>query len=375
MKLRKNSIALISLSGFVVVLNILAWASSGFCDFYTEKIFPLWLNTYGRFTSLFSFSVGEILIIFGLVFLCVMVVSFIALMFLKEGKRKKILKIYGKTLGWIVAVIMLVQTLNCFILYHCTTFGEKYGISTKEHSVEDLVALGEVVTEIANEYAPKVKRNEKGQFLLTSDLKDGAVSAIKNLGETYPQLDGYYPRPKPIINSYFMSQQYLMGIYFPFTLEANYNKIMYKANLPDTVCHELAHTRGFILEDEASFISYLACIKSGDADFAYSGAISALKHIRNSIEDYGTEEDIQTFYEGLSPYILIDWNMSYEHWDEIQNDDSAIIPSDVVNEVADTMTDTSLKLNGVEDGMNSYGRMVDLMLEYYKEEIMERNNG
>ena len=44
----------------------------------------------------------------------------------------------------------------------------------------------------------------------------------------------------------------LMGIYFPFSMEANYNQDMYKAKLPDTICHELAHTKGYIQEDEAN---------------------------------------------------------------------------------------------------------------------------
>lgn len=368
-RLKKSTIVLIVLAVFTVVLNIVAWCSVAFCDFYVENIFPIWLNTYSRFTSIFPFSVGEILIILGILVAVGGAVSFVILMALKKGKRLFISKIYGKIFAWIIVCIALVQTLNCFILYHCTTFGDKYGIEAEEHTVEDLVKLGDIVTEIANEYADKVSRDGDGKFVLTSSLNETAISAMKNLGEEYPQLDGFYPNPKPVINSFFMSQQYLMGIYFPFTLEANYNKEMYKANLPDTVCHELAHLRGFIQEDEANFIAYLACIKSGDADFIYSGAISALKYIRNNIEEYGTQEDIDHFYMNLSPYILNDWNESYSYWEEVQQDDSAIIPSDVVNTVGDIATDTTLKLNGVEDGMNSYGRMVDLMLDYYYEEI------
>ena len=369
MKLKKNTIVLISLAVFTVILNVVAWLWTGFCDFYVENIFPVWLNTYSRFTSIFPFSVGEILIIFALFLVVGGAVSYAVLMYKKEGKRLLITKIYGKILAWITLCILLIQTLNCFILYHCTNFGDKYGISAEEHSVDDLVSLGEIVSRIANEYALKVDRDDEGRFVPKENIGDRAIEAMKNLGKDYPQLDGFYPNPKPVMNSFFMSQQYLMGIYFPFTLEANYNKDMYKVNLPDTICHELAHLRGFILEDEASFIAYLACVKSGDEDFIYSGAVSALKYIRNNIEEFGTPEQIDSFYMNLEPYILLDWNMSYQHWEEVQEDESAIIPSEIVNEVADLATDTSLKLNGVEDGMQSYGRMVDLMLDYYYEEI------
>lgn len=368
-RLKKSTVVLTALAVFTVILNIIAWNSNAFCDFYVMNIFPVWINTYSRFMSVFPFSVGEILIIAGLLVLAGGVISYIVLMAVKKGKRKRISVIYGKILCWLVVCIMLVQTLNCFILYHCTTFGDRYGIKAEEHSVESLVKLGDLVTEIANSYAGEVTRDEQGRFVLTSDLNETAISAMQNLGKEYSQLSGYYPDPKPIKNSFFMSQQYLMGIYFPFTLEANYNQDMYKSNLPETVCHELAHLKGFILEDEANFIAYLACIKSGDADFAYSGAIAALKYIRNNIEDYGTDEQIEHFYSNLSPYILIDWNESYSHWQRVQEDESALIPSEVVNAVADAATDTNLKLNGVEDGMNSYGRMIDLMLDYYYEDL------
>ena len=191
---------------------------------------------------------------------------------------------------------------------------------------------------------------------------------MRSLGEQYPQLDGYYPNPKPVLNSFFMSQQYLMGIYFPFTLEANYNQEMYESNMPETICHELAHLKGFILEDEANFIAYLACINSDNDDFAYSGSIAALKYIRNNISDYGTDEDLNNFYENLNTNILIDWNTSWQYWQDVQEDDSALISSKVVNKVSDVASEASLQMNGVDDGMQSYGRMVDLLLDYYAED-------
>lgn len=364
-KLKKSTTAMISIALLTVILNIIAWNSTTFCDWYVEKIFPIWINTYSRVMSIFPFSVGEWIIMLGLLVLFGGIISLTVLLIIKKGKRKTILKIYGKIFGWIFVSVGLIQTLNCFILYHCTTFGDKYGIEATEHSVEDLISLSEKITEIANSYADEVQRDEDGRFILTADVNEISKSAMKNLGNEYPQLKGYYPNPKPVVNSFFMSQQYLMGIYLPFTLEANYNQEMYQSNLPETICHELAHLKGFIQEDEANFIAYLACINSENSDFSYSGAIAALKYIRNNIHEYGTEEDINNFYSNLNPNIIVDWNSSWQYWQDIQEDDSAIIPSDIVNKVSDVATETSLQMNGVSDGMQSYGRMVDLLLDYY----------
>ena len=49
----------------LVLLNAVAWNSNAFCDFYIRYIFPIWVNTYGRLTGVFSFSVGELLLMAG----------------------------------------------------------------------------------------------------------------------------------------------------------------------------------------------------------------------------------------------------------------------------------------------------------------------
>lgn len=55
-------IACVCLVAVSVVLNVIAWKSTAFCDWYTAHVFPIWENTYGRLTSLLPFSFGELLI-------------------------------------------------------------------------------------------------------------------------------------------------------------------------------------------------------------------------------------------------------------------------------------------------------------------------
>lgn len=48
------------------------------------------------------------------------------------------------------------------------------------------------------------------------DMAGKAIGAMQNLGKSYAQLDGYYPRPKAMFFSDFMCQMYMCGYYFPF---------------------------------------------------------------------------------------------------------------------------------------------------------------
>ena len=46
-------------------------------------------------------------------------------------------------------------------------------------------------------------------------------------------------------------------------------------------------------------------------------------------------------------------------------EEKAVISTKTVSAVSNKAMETSLKLNGVSDGKKSYGRMVNLLLEYH----------
>jgi hypothetical protein len=82
-------------------------------------------------------------------------------------------------------------------------------------------------------------------------------------------------RAKPAAASALMNHLRLGGFYFPWTGEANYNRLLPAPTLPHAVAHEKAHQRGLAPEDEANFVGYLACVMSDDAYTRYSGYLFA----------------------------------------------------------------------------------------------------
>ena len=170
-----------------------------------------------------------------------------------------------------------------------------------------------------------------------------------------------------------MSQMNLTGIYFPFSMEANYNNDCYKAKLPCTVCHELAHTRGYIQEDEATFIAVLACIRSDDAYYRYAGCLTALTYVRNKIFDYADDEKKAEFDSRISDKVWADIDANREYWDSVKEKEDTVFDTETVSKLSSDFVDSNLKLNGVEDGSKSYGRMVDLMLNYFIDKKSDRS--
>lgn len=364
-KLSKQFIALCTLLAVMAILNIVAWESRAFSDFYAAHIYPLWTQTYGRLTSLLPFSFGEILIMIAVFGIPLSLAAMVILLIVMKGSRKKVAKIFGFVYGWIIAFVVTTETLNCFILYHCSTFAELNCIAVTEHTDEELEALGAQLVEEINACAEDVSRDENGRFVLSADLDDTARNAVAGLSDEFKNLDGYYVKPKSIICSFFMSQMDLMGIYFPFSMEANYNADMFAAKQPATICHEIAHTKGYIQEDEANFIAFMACERSDNADYRYSGYLSALTQVRNKIFEYADYDKKVAFDNSISDLVWTDMDANSEYWENVKEADDTVFDSQTVSEVSDKAMETSLQLNGVEDGKKSYGRMVDLMLNYY----------
>ena len=348
-----------------VLIETAALNSSSFADWYRTYIYPVWVATYGRLTSLFPFSVGEILIMIAVFGIPASLIAMTVLLIIKKGRRKKVGKVFGYIYLWIITFVVVVQVNNCFVLYQTSDFAKVNGIPVNEHTDKQLEQLCDAIVEKVNEAAKKVERDKDKRIVMNCDFDETARKAVKNLSSEFKNLDGYYVRPKPIMCSFFMSQMDFTGIYFPFSMEANYNNDFYKAKLPCTVCHELAHTKGYIQEDEANFIAFLACIRSDDPYYNYAGYLTALTYVRNKIFDYADDEKKAKIDSAICDEVWADINANREYWDSVKNAKDTVFNSETVSEISGNFMEANLKANGVTDGRKSYGRMVDLMLNYY----------
>jgi hypothetical protein len=107
-------------------------------------------------------------------------------------------------------------------------------------------------------------------------------------------------------------------------------------------------------EAESNFIAYLACSESSDDYFRYSGNCLALLYSMNALyaADYELWYSLRIRYPD---YISADM---YAQNDYVDSHDTKVA------EVSDAVNDTYLKLNDQQDGVRSYGKMVDLLLAY-----------
>lgn len=342
-----------------VIIYALSWKFPKAVDWYRLHLFPISTNTLARLMSAVPISVGEILIIIGIISLVAAVPIFL-FGCMRRGRR--LAKGYGEYILWALAWIVFSETFHCFVMYHASTVEETY-YDSRDYQEEDLLLIYQKVVSKANELSQRMDRNEKQEVVYSADIDQTCIQAMQQLGKEYPYLAGYYPKPKKILNSNLMSQQYLCGIFFPFTMEANYNTTMYIMNRPSTICHELSHLKGVILEDEANYFGFLACISSADEFLQYSGYLSVLPYISREIRNTVSKEK-RTGLIQPNEYVGKDVVfLTAEVWDNVE--DQAVIETEKISQATDTFLESNLKTNGVSDGMVSYSRVVRLVLHYY----------
>ena len=314
----------------------------GFGQWYAVHIYPLWVNFFGRFFGMFPFSVVEFSLYGGFLLLCAFAVQ----------NRKHPLSVVSFCF-LLASSLLFSYTINCGINYYRKPFSAYLGLKTGEAGEKELKELCEWLTAQVNQ-SRKALDADPDRY---RNMNKKGVEAMEAMAGEFPSLSGFYPRPKPVAVSFILSVQQLSGIYVPFTIEANYNREMTDYNIPHTICHELSHLRGFMREDEANFIGYLACLNAPFPDYNYSGYLSGWIYAGNALAKTDFAEYLR-LYESLDQAVKEDLSENSAFWDKYEGR---------VAETANQMNDAYLKANGQSDGVRTYGRVVDLMLADFLE--------
>ncbi|MCL1808727.1 MAG: DUF3810 domain-containing protein [Clostridiales bacterium] len=372
--MRKTDVKLLVYSGcsFVTGLFVLLMSrkTGWFGEWYASHIFPAFLDTIGRIASLAPFSVVEALTCAAAACLaaCLLYLLLLALVPLWRAKLKgAALRVLFILLAFACTIFMMLS-LACTVNYSRDTFASLTGREVAEPSQRDLHELCRMLIGEISDLPAEIPLDSRGLFTAGNvDLKTEAKNSMKLLSSETELLAGYYPNPKPVRFSHLMSMANITGIYSPFTIEANYNKDVPDYLIPYTICHELAHVKGFIREDEAGFVAFLACMKSETPEFLYSGLLNALSFALQAYARTATAEEYYSLWKTIPEQALSDYAAGNLYWRQFQGKAA---------ELSTKANDSYLKANAQEDGVKSYGRMIDLLVAEYRigmeNKMMER---
>jgi hypothetical protein len=148
------------------------------------------------------------------------------------------------------------------------------------------------------------------------------------------------------------------GYLNPFTNEANVNYLGPMYNFPMTTNHEIAHQMGFASESECNFIGFLASIKNEDSYFQYAGYSYALRYCLGLLE-FSNQRSFDQLVQTIHPGILKNYQESKDFRKKYQTP---------IETGFQAFYDQFLKLNQQKEGLESYSKFVNLMVNYYADE-------
>jgi uncharacterized protein DUF3810 len=184
-----------------------------------------------------------------------------------------------------------------------------------------------------------------------------SAESYKNLAKVFPFLAYKNPNIKFSLYSKPLSYMGYSGYYNPFSTEAQVNYEIPLTQMPFTSCHEIAHQLGFAPEQEANFISYLACINSDDTFVQYSGYLVALSYALNNLSYIDNKAYTKILYT-INKGIFKNYQDNNAFWQAHKNPTTPLFES---------VYDKFLKVNKQASGIKSYSGIVKLLLAYHRE--------
>ncbi|MCR5153899.1 MAG: DUF3810 domain-containing protein [Lachnospiraceae bacterium] len=328
---------------------------------FAQKIFKGVSTGISFLTGKLPFSLAEASIVIGIPLVVFIIIAYFVVLKIRGGKMFKHFLLLLLDFCCIGSIVYFVYAYGCGANYYRYDLTDHLGLTVSESTQEELEGLLTELAKKATSLREGLTEDADGCYAFKgkdTELAEMARKSYIELAKEYPIFGGNYPAPKAVYFSRFMSKMNLTGIYTCWTMEANVNVDIPDYSLASTMCHELAHLRGFIREDEANYIGYLACMASPEAELKYSGTMMALIYTGNALYAQDADSYIKIREAYYSDEVMRDLIANSVYWKQFEEEKVA--------KITEAANDTYLKANGEEDGTKSYGRMVDLLLAQYK---------
>lgn len=229
----------------------------------------------------------------------------------------------------------------------------------REYTDAELLAFTKKLIVKTNEIQFQITKKESSKIVFPYSQNDAFqmnLNGYKILAQEHPFFKYEILSVKKSLFSLPLTYMGFGGYLNPFTNEAQVNDLLPMYNFPLTSCHEMAHQMGFASESECNFIGVLATLNNKDLYYKYSGYSFTL-HYCLSIWKFKNEKIFQQLKKSVHGGILKNYKESSDFWKKYQT------PIETGFEI---FYDNFLKTNNQKDGMDSYSKFVDLMVNYYK---------
>lgn len=301
--------------------------------------------------NLFPFSVGDIIYVLIVVYLCYAIIKLTRLLFRKQWRLAGIF-----TLGLIISIQLF---LLCFYLfwgmnYYRPPATKRFELPDSAYSAADLKSVTSMLIDSANKCRARVTAGDLRQDNKT--IYASSIKAILALSASSGKFHTFKPAIKPSILSGLLNYMGTSGYYDPITTEAQMNYDLPVFIKPFVACHEMSHQMGFGTEDEANFGGFVAGIRSNDRLLRYSAFYVGVQEFMFALrrQDSVARKELR---KKISPAVLNDFKIERAYWLSYESKLGAL---------SSLFYDDFLKANNQPQGLSTYNQMVRLVMGWYR---------
>lgn len=329
-----------------------------FCEYIISRgVYRIIAFPLEWFMSIFPFSVTEAVVVLSSPILLTLLIIWI-LKIKKADSKKRAIEGGCRFVAWCLSLALLMFMIMHGGNYYRFTVGELLELPDRRYNAEELYLVTTDLVKKASAAREKLPEDENGCAILSVSKSDFLLLAddcYDTLSKDYPFLKTGVWRVKSVMLSHWWSYTGTTGVYCPWLAESSINTDVPPSEWGHTATHEIAHTMGFAKENECNFLGWLACAKSGQADYEYSGYLQAYIYCGNAL--YKADKELwRKATANCSKGMIRDIKQHNAYWDSFESE---------VMETSQSFNDSFIKANRVESGILSYNQMVELVLRYY----------
>ncbi len=296
---------LIFLLATAILVKLFSLNESWVERYYTLGFYPAFSLVLRFLLGWIPFSVGDLLYFFAFIYLVVKTWKFLRILARRQVKEYLSWILLRKFIRLVLGIYLV---FNVFwgLNYNREGIASQLDLEVRRYSREELFSLTSVLMDRLNACAVQVDTAKREDWISNRRLFDQGIRDYKKVQQNFKFLT--YRRPS-IKSSLFSGVGHYFGFsgYFnPFSGEAQINSSEPVFVKPFVLNHEIAHQLGYGKENEASFVSFLACKNSESVDFRYS---LYYELNLNSMTEFMTSGDtaaISHFRERLHPRARLD---------------------------------------------------------------------
>ncbi|HEX2535741.1 MAG TPA: DUF3810 domain-containing protein [Chitinophagaceae bacterium] len=344
-----------TLLGLALIIKLFSLDESRVERYYTDGFYPWMARGLRTLTGWVPFSLGDLLYAAAFLYLIFLLVRLVRHLRARTRPRVVLFKVFRKLL-FIALSVYLIFNIFWGLNYDRLGIAEQFGLKVEPYEVAELQVLTEVLVTRLQAAAPAVTDTARQRLDRNGPLFDEAVVTYSRLSDSLPFLAYRTTSLKPSMYSHIGHFFGFTGYYNPFSGEAQIKTTVPFFLKPFVICHEIGHQLGYGKENEANFVSYLACRRAPHPEFRYSGYLEMYLYAHHELYRRDSARAI-ALRDRLPVQAKQDISELQQYLDR---SDNLLVPYFAA------FYNQFLKLNNQPKGKESYNQVVAWLIAYQK---------